>query len=105
MATWSVYNWNRLWVEEFSLAVLYIPHITKIYVGLLIGLVFIYRGLIKPVINKTAHKELLPKNWFFVGIVGLSIDIAKIPGTILGAIAGRVKELVRLPNTAEKQDR
>jgi glycosyltransferase involved in cell wall biosynthesis len=105
MATWSVYNWNRLWVEEFSLAVLYIPHITKIYVGLLIGLVFIYRGLIKPVINKTAHKELLPKNWFFVGIVGLSIDIAKIPGTILGAIAGRVKELVRLLNTAEKQDR
>jgi glycosyltransferase involved in cell wall biosynthesis len=105
MATWSVYNWNRLWVEKFALAVIYIPHITKIYVGLLIGLVFIYRGLIKPVLNNTTHKELLPKNWFFVGMVGLAIDIAKIPGTIFGAIAGRVKELARSPNTVKKQDR
>jgi hypothetical protein len=37
--------------------------------------------------------------------VGLSIDIAKIPGTISGAMVGRVKELARLPNTVEKQDR
>jgi len=55
--------------------------------------------------NNTAYKELLPKNWFFVGLVGLSIDIAKIPGTILGATAGRVKELAKLRNTVEKQDR
>jgi hypothetical protein len=105
MVTWSIYNWNRLWVEKFTLALMYIPHITKIYLGLLIGSVFIYRGLIKPIMNNTTYKELLPKNWFFVGIVGLSIDIAKIPGTILGAIVGRVKGLVRSPNTAEKQDR
>ena len=105
MITWSIYNWNRLWVENFALALMYIPHITKIYLGLLIGSIFIYRGLIKPIMNNTTYKELLPKNWFFVGIVGLSIDIAKIPGTILGAIVGRVKELVRSPNTAEKQDR
>jgi hypothetical protein len=103
--TLSVYNWNAsmaLWVED---AVLYIPHITKIYVGLLIGSVFIYRGLIKPMMNNTPLKELLPKNWFFVGIVGLAMDIAKIPGTIFGAIVGRAKGPTRSPNTIEKQGR
>jgi hypothetical protein len=93
--TLSVYNWNAaiaFWVED---AILYIPHITKIYLGLLLGSVFIYRGLIKPIMNNTPREELLPMNWFFVGIVGLSIDIAKIPGTIFGAIHGRLKQLVR----------
>ena len=104
IVTLSVYNWNAsmaLWVED---AVLYIPHVTKIYIGLLLVSVFIYRGLIKPVMNNTPLKELLPKNWFFVGIVGLAMDIAKIPGTIFGAIVGRVKGPTRSPNTIEKQD-
>lgn len=105
IVTVSVYNLNAslaLWVED---AVLYIPHVTKIYFGLLLGSAFIYRGLIKPVMNDTPRKELLPHHWFFVGIVGLSIDIAKIPGTILGAVVGRVKELARSLNIVEKQDR
>jgi len=103
--TLSVYNWNAsmaLWVED---AVLYIPHITKIYVGLLIGSVFIYRGIIRPMMNNITHKELLPKNWLLVGMVGLAIDIAKVQGTIVGVIAGRVKELARSPNSVKKQDR
>jgi hypothetical protein len=95
MTTWFVYNWNRLWVEKFALTVIYIPHITKIYVGLLIGSVFIYRGIIKPMMNNTVSEELLPMNWFFVGMVGLAVDIAKIPGILFGVIAGRVKELSR----------
>ena len=102
--TLSVYNWNAsmaLWVED---AVLYIPHVTKIYVGLLLGSAFIYRGLIKPMMNETPREDLLPKNWFFVGLVGVSIDIAKIPGTILGAMTGRLRGLARPPNTIEKQD-
>ena len=88
-----------LWVED---AILYIPHITKIYLGLLLGSVFIYRGLIKPIMNNTPREKLLPTNWFFIGIVGLAIDIAKIPGTIYGAIQGRLKQLVRWSNTIEK---
>ena len=105
MVTWSVYQWNAsmaLWVED---AILYIPHITKIYLGLLLGSVFIYRGLIKPIMNNTPREKLLPTNWFFVGIVGLAMDIAKIPGTIYGAIVGRARQLARSPNTVEKQDR
>ena len=105
MVTWSVYQWNSsiaLWVED---AILYIPHITKIYLGLLLGSVFIYRGLIKPIMNNTPRDKLLPKNWFIVGIVGLLMDIVKIPGTIYGSIVGRTKQLVGLPNIVEKQDR
>jgi len=103
--TLSVYNWNAsmaLWVED---AVLYIPHITKIYVGLLIGSVFIYRGIIRPMINNTTYEKLLPMNWLLVGMVGLAVDIAKIPGIMFGVIAGRVKELARSHNTVKKQDR
>jgi hypothetical protein len=55
--------------------------------------------------NNTPRKELLPKNWLFVGIVGLAMDIAKIPGTIFGAIVGRVKGLTRSHNTVKKQGR
>ena len=105
MTTWFVYNWNRLWVEKFALAVIYIPHITKIYVGLLIGSVFIYRGIIRPMINNTTYEKLLPMNWLLVGMVGLAVDIAKIPGIMFGVIAGRVKELARSHNTVKKQDR
>ena len=103
--TLSVYNWNAsmaLWVED---AVLYIPHITKIYVGLLIGSVFIYRGIIRPMINNTTYEKLLPMNWLLVGMVGLAVDIAKIPGIMFGVIAGRVKELARSLNSVKKQDR
>ena len=100
IVTVSVYNWNAsmaLWIED---AVLYIPHITKIYVGILLGLVFIYKGLIKPMKNKTSARELLPYKWFFVGILGLSMDIVKIPGTILGSIIGRLKQLASFGDTA-----
>ena len=104
--TFSMYQWNAsmaLWVED---AILYIPHITKIYLGLLLGSVFIYRGLVNPIRNNTPHVELLPTNWFFVGVVGLAMDISKIPGAIYGAIVGRVKQFIRLlnTNTVEKQD-
>ena len=91
--TVSVYNWNSsmaLWVED---AVFYIPHITKIYIGMLLGSIFVYRGLVKPMMNSTPRKELLPYKWFLVGILGLSVDIAKILGTIGGSMIGRIKRL------------
>ena len=93
MITLAVYNWNRsmaLWLEG---AAFLVPNITQIYIGLLLGSVFIYRGLIKPIMNRAPLKELLPYNWLFVGIVGLLLDMAKIPGTIVGSIVGRVKQL------------
>ena len=100
IVTVSVYNWNAsmaFWVED---AVLYIPHITKIYIGIVLGSVVLYRGLIKPMKNKTSARELLPYKWFFVGILGLSMDIAKVPGTIAGSVVGRAKQLVSFRDTS-----
>ena len=93
MITFAVYNWNRAMALRLEDAAFFVPHITQIYIGLLLASGFIYRGLIKPMMNKTPSKELLPYNWLFVGIVGLSLDLAKIPGTLIGAIVGRVKQL------------
>ncbi len=94
IVTFSVYKWNAsmaFWVED---AILYIPHITKIYLGLLLGSIFIYRGLIRPMRKDTFARELLPYKWFFVGLLGLLLDIAKVPGTIMGSVVGRMKQLV-----------
>ena len=93
MITMSVYNWNRSMAEWLENAAFFIPHITQIYIVLLLVSGFIYRGLIKPTMNGVPRKELLPYKWFIIGIVGLSMDVVKIPGTIIGAIVGRVKLL------------
>jgi len=96
IATYSISKWNAsmaFWVED---AVLYIPHITKIYLGVLLGSVFIYRGLIKPMMNGTLKRKLLPQVWLIVGILGLLLDILKVPGYITGAIVGRIQELASL---------
>jgi len=94
MITLAVYNWNRsvvLWLEN---AAFLIPHITQIYIGILLGLGFIYRGLVKPIMSRTPPKELLPYQWLIVGTVGLTMDLVKIPGTIVGSIVGRVQQLL-----------
>ena len=99
MITMAVYNWNRsmaVWLEN---AAFLIPHITQIYIGFLLGLGFIYRGLIKPVMNRTPRHELLPHKWFFAGMLGLLMDIVKIPGTIIGTIVGRAKQLFLFRDT------
>ena len=93
MITLAVYNWNRAIPLRLEDAAFFVPHITQIYIGLLLASGFIYRGLIKPIMNKTSPKKLLPYNWLLVGIVGLSLDLAKIPGTLIGAVVGRMKQL------------
>ena len=93
MITLAVYNWNRsmaVWLENAAFSV---PHITQIYIGTLLVLGFIYRGLFKPVMNGMPYTTLLPYKWVIVGIVGLSMDIAKIPGTIIGSVVGRLRQL------------
>tara|TARA_Y100000590_G_scaffold469753_1_gene659540 strand:- start:6401 stop:7591 length:1191 start_codon:yes stop_codon:yes gene_type:complete len=84
--TYSVYNWNQIvagWIVE---SILYIPHITKIYLSLLIIISIIYRGLILPIKRKVEFKFLFPFNWILVGFLGLFIDLTKAPFYVIGAI-------------------
>jgi hypothetical protein len=84
--TLSAYRWNAViagWMED---AVLYIPHITKMYVGGLIISSILYRGLFLPLRRKVEPGFLFPVRWIKVGLLGLSLDLVKAPGYVVGAI-------------------
>jgi hypothetical protein len=86
--TLAVFNWNAViagWVED---AVLYVPHITKIYVGGLVLASILYRGFLLPIKRKVKPSYLFPFRWIHVGLIGLSLDLVKAPGYVLGALIG-----------------
>lgn len=90
---YSVYKWNAeiaFWVED---AVLYVPHITKIFLITILSLSICYRGIIKPIQKQEDLSYLLPFQWLAVGLIGLIMDIAKAPGLIFGSIHGRLSQL------------
>ena len=87
----SVFNWNAVvadWVED---AVFYIPHITKIFVVLVLISSVLVRGLFKPVSNKVKLNYLLPFRWLFIGTIGLILDIVKAPGYIIGSLISKFR--------------
>ena len=82
----AVFNWNAViagWVED---AMLYIPHITKIYLVSIFVASLFYRGLYIPFKGKIGKDYLFPFRWIYIGLVGLSFDIIKAPGYLLGAL-------------------
>jgi len=79
------YLWNG-GVAEAESSVLYIPHITKIYVSSLLVVSFLYRGIYFPFYGGIRAKELFPFNWIYFGLIGLILDIAKAPGYIIGGL-------------------
>ena len=84
MSIYLIYSWNKVianWVEE---GIWYIPHITKIYVSVLISFSLIYRGLFLPIKRKVKLNFLIPFNWLFIGFFGLILDLTKAPGYIFG---------------------
>ena len=87
----SVFNWNAVvadWVED---TVFYIPHITKIFVVLVLVSSVLVRGLFKPVSNKVKLNYLLPFRWLFIGTIGLILDIVKAPGYIIGSLISKFR--------------
>ena len=82
----SAFYWNGViagWVED---SVWYFPHITKIFISLSLTCSIIYRGLYFPLNNGISLSTLLPFDWIKAGLLGLSLDIVKAPGYILGAL-------------------
>ncbi len=87
----SVFNWNAVvadWVED---TVFYIPHITKIFVVLVLVSSVLVRGLFKPASNKVKLNYLLPFRWLFIGTIGLILDIVKAPGYIIGSLISKFR--------------
>ena len=82
----GIYKWNNFviyWVEN---TIFYVPHITKIYVIILLLSSIFYRGIYLPLKRKIKIDYLFPINWLFIGLYGLSLDIIKAPGYVLGGI-------------------
>ena len=81
----SIYNWNEVLANWVETAVLYVPHITKIYIFLIISFSLVYRGLYRPIKWLESREYLFPFNWIRVGLLGLLLDFTKAPGYVLGA--------------------
>ena len=81
-----IYQWNAVianWVEE---SILFIPHITKSFLILVIFSSLVYRGIYVPLKTGVKLKKLFPFRFIATGFVGLFLDIFKAPGYILGSI-------------------
>ena len=81
-----IYNWNAniaSWVEN---SLFYIPHITKIFISLIIILSIFVRGLVLPISRKIKTNFLFPFNWVIIGLIGLILDLIKVPGYIIGSL-------------------
>ncbi|MDB9908786.1 glycosyltransferase family 2 protein [Gammaproteobacteria bacterium] len=86
-----IYNWNRLFADWVGSALLYIPHITKIYILLIIIITFFMRGIYFPLKRQISHQFLFPVNWIIVGCLGLILDLIKLPGYTFGALRSLTK--------------
>ena len=97
--SFAVYNWNNYlagWIEE---SVWYIPHITKIFITIILLASFVYRGLYFPIRNSISFSFLFPINWFYVGLLGVLLDIVKAPGYLVGAIISPFIKVIRSPGS------
>ncbi|MFL2724829.1 MAG: glycosyltransferase [Gammaproteobacteria bacterium] len=91
---YSVFRWNAeiaLWAED---AVLYIPHITKLFILFIISSSIIVRGIVKPLQRKEDMNYIFPFRWLLIGVIGLIMDLAKAPGFIFGSIRGRINHFM-----------
>jgi len=92
----SIFYWNdRIanWIEE---AVWYIPHVTKIYLFSITFISLVIRGIYFPIKRKVNIKNIFPINWIFIGMIGVSLDIIKAPGYIIGGLIMPIIKLNKL---------
>ena len=81
-----IYNWNIYISKVLFESTFWIPHITKISIILIFVTSFLFRGIIRPIIRNIQYRSIFPFNWIIVGFIGLTIDLIKAPGYLLGAI-------------------
>jgi len=82
---YAAYRWNYIFTGgNWDESPLFIPHLNTILWVTLVGLYIALRSFIMPIIKKEPLSFLLPFNFIIVGLIGLAIDVAKIPGRIYG---------------------
>ena len=83
---YTAFYWNFVIAGWDVDSYLYIPHITKAYILCVFAASFLYRGIYLPLKLGTNYRFLFPKNWLIIGLMGLSLDLAKAPGIIFGIL-------------------
>jgi len=94
ISCYVTFQWNFVmadWIEE---SVFYIPHITKIYLSILILTALLFRGIYKPLTMGINKNYLFQVRWVWIGIIGIILDLAKIPGYFLGALIALKRRLI-----------
>jgi len=80
------YNWNAIAANWIESSVLFIPHITKIYLFSLAFFLICYRGVIFPLRNGFSRNDLDLMSVVRDGFVGALLDAVKAPGFLLGSL-------------------
>lgn len=79
------YRWNYIFTGgNWDESHLFIPHLNTILWLTLASSYIALRCLILPLLRKESFSFLLPFNFIIVGLIGLVIDLSKIPGRIYG---------------------
>lgn len=71
-------HWNGVFANWNEASNLYISHVTKIGVGLLITMYIVYRGIYLPFRRGASLGYLFPVEWFMITLLGLTIDAVKL---------------------------
>ncbi len=71
-------NWNAAFAHWDESSTFYVSHITKLTVASIFFLHIGYRGFYLPIRRGIPLSFLLPWEWIFVFLIGLSIDIVKV---------------------------
>ena len=102
---YGFFEWSTILNNEQTSEKENINFITNIVLILVIGISFIYRGLLIPIKRKIDFNFLIPFNFILISLLGLSLDIIKSPFYVLGAIVGllklfkfKKKKISKLPN-------
>ena len=89
----GVYNWNEFFASWVETATLYVPHITKSFLGLAATIFVLFSGIIAPIRKNESVTYLFPFNWIVVALLRFYLDVVKAPGYIFGAIICILKTL------------
>lgn len=82
-----VYSWNYIFTYgQWDQSSAFIPNLNTFFWGALFGIYFFMRSIYLPLKRKERLKFIFPINWILIGLIGIIIDLAKVPGRVYGLL-------------------
>ena len=87
LALYFLYSWNYIFTEgQWDESSSFIPNLNTIAWSFLFGLYFFSRSILLPLRKGETFGFVLPFNWIVIGLIGLVMDIVKVPGRVYGLL-------------------